>query len=165
MTNYYQNNSDTLNIKSEGIRNCQRGAYYATLAWFSRKATPCLIALPTGAGKTALMMAMCFGLDIHRALIITPTDILRSQTYDKFETQVDLKKANAIPESLENPKIFKAIHNFRTKNDWDQCLNFDVTIATPNITSPSYTNVSYPPNNLFDLLIIEVHPIAPQKHG
>jgi len=155
MTNYYQRNSSLLEINSDKIRNCQRGAYYATLAWFSRKNSPCLIALPTGAGKTALMMAICFGLKAQRVLVVTPTDILRSQTYVKFSSQLDLRKTNALSEQCENPKTFKAVHNFSSENDWNQCLEYDVVIATPNITSPSYPNVSNPPKGLFDLLIID----------
>ena len=163
MTEYFVKNSPSLDIKSENIRNCQRGAYYATLAHFSRTNTPCLIGLPTGSGKTALMMALCFGLQIKRALIVTPATILRHQTSEKFKSLEDLIQANAIPSNLPKPDVFEAIHEFQSLSDWNHCLSFDVTVATPNVTSPMYQRVSKTPKGLFDVIFIDEAHHAPAE--
>ncbi len=155
LAGYFKDNSKLLDISSPGIRNCQRGAFYATMAHFSRSDAPCLIALPTGSGKTALMMALCFGLEVSRALLITPATILRHQAYQKFSTLEGLTNAKAIPEDLSKPKIMEALHEFKEAEDWQACEDSDIVIATPNITSSQYRRVTDPPGEIFDTLFID----------
>jgi len=152
---YFHKNYAFFDIKAKGIRNCQRGAYYAVLAHFTRSENPCLLGLPTGSGKTALMMALCFGLKINRALIITPYTILREQTSSKFRMLKDLKKAKAIPRTLKGPKVRNNKHKFQDKQDWNECLQYDVVVATTKTTSPKEKQVIENPVGIFDILFID----------
>ena len=158
---YFQDNKKNLHIETVGIRNCQRGAFYAVLSHFTRFETPCLIGMPTGSGKTALMMTLAFGLGAKRLLVITPSKVLRKQTATKFSSLEDLKSIGALTKSTMNPKVMEAFHEFRTIKDWNNCSLYDVVVATPKTTSPIEGKVIIPPPDIFDLLIIDEAHHAP----
>ena len=61
----------------KGLRRCQMGAYWATWAHFTVTNEPALISLPTGAGKTDLIIALSFAFQAERVLVITPAEVLR----------------------------------------------------------------------------------------
>lgn len=155
MSSYFQKHANKLKISAEGIRNCQRGAFYATLAHFTRSSQPCLIGLPTGSGKTALMIALCFGLKARRALIITPATILRGQTAEKFRTLQDLKNAGALPSTIKGPKVRNNEHEFQDSQDWNECKAFDVVVATTKTTSPKERRIDQAPIGLFDVIFLD----------
>lgn len=155
MTDYFISNSSKLNIESSKVRSCQKGAYYATLSHFTRSHDPCIIGLPTGSGKTALMMALCYGLKIKRVLIIEPGIILREQTFEKFSTLKDLKEINAIAHDAAPPRVRNNEHEFQDEGNWGECRDFDAVVSTTKTTSPEEKNIAKIPEGLFDLLIID----------
>ena len=78
-------------------RECQVGAAWAALAHFTASSEPALISMPTGSGKTALMMMLSFLLRAERVIIVTPSVVLRGQTAAKFESLADLRAVGAYP--------------------------------------------------------------------
>src|SRR5271157_651921 len=103
---YFQKYSTTLNLWTnyeigQGLRECQMGAFWAVWSHFSCSHEPALVSLPTGAGKTALMIALSFGLKAHRVLIVTPAEILRDQTAYEFSSLRVFLKMGALPKSIE----------------------------------------------------------------
>lgn len=159
---YFQTNAAKLALRLKpkegkpGLRQCQVGAYWATLAHFTASNDPAMIVMPTGAGKTALMMLLSFGLEACRVLVITPAIILRDQTYEKFRTLDDLVEAGALPQSIKKPKTHAQEGRITSKNIWTELRKFDVVIATPHTTSRGYHNeIVKPPQDLFDLVFFD----------
>src|SRR5664279_4592123 len=99
---FFANNLSQLELQIEssshlGLRECQIGAYWSVLAHFTMSPGPAMVSLPTGAGKTALMQILAFGLAATRVLVIEPSTILRDQVASSFETLQTLKEIGVIP--------------------------------------------------------------------
>jgi superfamily II DNA or RNA helicase len=154
---FFQKHFNKFNPVAGGFRECQIGAFCAVRSHFSLWNEPCVVSLPTGSGKTALMMALCFGLKARRALIINPAEVLRVQTRDKFEELDDLRSAGAI-EGLATslkPKVESVENELRTVTDWKALAAYDLVTATTRTTSPGLTKIVAPPDGLFDLVLVD----------
>ena len=90
-------------------RECQVGATWATQAHFTASSEPALISMPTGSGKTALMMILSFLLKAERVIIVTPSVVLRGQTAGKFEKLEDLKSFGAYPTGAPDPSVHEQL--------------------------------------------------------
>ncbi|MBL6938284.1 MAG: DEAD/DEAH box helicase family protein [Alphaproteobacteria bacterium] len=55
-----------------GFRLAQAGAIHALASHFSMRSEPAIVSMPTGSGKTAVLIAAAFILRAKRALILTP---------------------------------------------------------------------------------------------
>jgi superfamily II DNA or RNA helicase len=94
-----------------GLRKCQQGAIWAVKSHLTISNEPALLSLPTGAGKTALMMALAFELKAKCVLIITPSQIIRHQTAGKFLLLDDLVKIGVYDKTkLAKPKVKEQVH-------------------------------------------------------
>lgn len=69
-----------------GLRLPQLGALHAVAAHWTVSPEPAIVVMPTGTGKTEVMMATAVAGNASRLLVIVPTDALRQQTADKFAT-------------------------------------------------------------------------------
>ncbi|MGA3013499.1 MAG: DEAD/DEAH box helicase family protein, partial [Bacteroidales bacterium] len=130
-------------------RECQVGAAWATMAHFTSSTEPALISMPTGSGKTALMMMLAFILKAKHVIIITSSVVLRGQTAEKFKDLTDLRQAGAYPKDAPSPLVLDHIGQLTTSKAWETFLNFDVVVATPHTTSPGYEDIIEPPVGLF----------------
>ena len=131
------------------------GAFWAVWSHFSCSHEPALVSLPTGAGKTALMIALSFGLKARRVLVVTPAEILRDQTADEFRSLRVFLKMEALPNDIERPKVLSNSTQLTTLQKWQDLAAFDVVTATPKTVSPAESGVSGPPKDLFDLVFID----------
>lgn len=130
-------------------RECQVGAAWATLAHFTTSTEPALISMPTGSGKTALMMMLSFLMKAERVIVITPSVALRGQVANKFGTLADLIKIDALPTSCPKPKVLEHAGQLKSNNDWKTFLSKDVVSATPHTTSPGYEEITAPKATMF----------------
>lgn len=130
-------------------RECQIGAAWATLAHFTASCEPALVSMPTGSGKTALMMMLSFLMRAKRVIVITPSVILRGQTAKKFETLEDLKSAGAFASNGRTPKVHDHEGEITSSETWSEFLAYDVIVATPHTISPGYERIVGPKTNLF----------------
>ena len=84
---YYK--SEILNEDGEtvqkGLRQPQAGALHATSSHWTLSNKPALIVMPTGTGKTEVMIATTIASFCKRVLVVVPTDPLRQQTADKYD--------------------------------------------------------------------------------
>ena len=151
------------NESNSGLRECQLGALWAAWAHFTAMDEPALVSLPTGAGKTALMMALSFLFRAKRVLIITPSQVLRHQTAEKFRSLDDLKRNEVLDNSISSPLVFSNGKRLGTLDEWQELAKYDVVIATPKTTSPKEQGVCIPPKDLFDLVFLDEghHSAAP----
>ncbi|MDK2954188.1 MAG: hypothetical protein PWQ27_1571 [Kosmotoga sp.] len=143
-----------------GLRRCQLGAYWATMAHFTYSDEAALICMPTGSGKTAVMMLLAFGLKASRILIVSPSSLLRSELAERFKELRDLERAKVIgKDQLDLSKLtVKSIDHMMTTEKWAELQNKEdlICISTPKtITKTKKSKAVYPPENFFDLVFFD----------
>jgi len=74
-----------------GLRKPQVGALHAIHAHWSTSDEAATIVMPTGTGKTETMLSVLISAQCERVLVVVPTDALRTQIAEKFETLGVLK--------------------------------------------------------------------------
>lgn len=142
----------------EGLREAQRGAVYAVASHFTLHNTPAIVVMPTGSGKTVVLMLTTFMQLAKRALVITPSVLVRDQIADQFSTLSTLRSIEAIPsETAEfpGPKVYEVPGMIRDDKGWEKLREFDVVVGTPNSLSPAAKSVPAPPEDLFDLVLVD----------
>ena len=87
-----------------GLRQPQHGALHAIASHWTLSADPAVVVMPTGTGKTEVMIATAIDSICQRLLVIVPTNALRKQTANKFETYGILKQIGII-ENLPFPVV------------------------------------------------------------
>ncbi len=92
--------------------------------------------MPTGSGKTTVLMAVAFSLQAKRVLILTPSRLVREQIAENFSALVDLKKIEALPLDLANPKVFATEGTIGSDEAWEHLRQYDVVVATVPSVSP-----------------------------
>jgi len=165
---YFQENRSRFNLlggldNGKGFRKCQRGAYWAVKAHFTTTDEPALVSLPTGAGKTALMMALAFGFEAKRVLIITPAEVIRDQIANEFRNLSILKDIEVVDNYIQSPKVFSNKRRLDTPEKWRALARYDVVTATPRTASPEETGLKTLPLDVFDFLFLDEahHAAAP----
>ncbi len=144
-----------------GLRRSQRGAAHAIAAHFTVKREPAVVSMPTGSGKTGVLMLSAFLERARRVLVVTPSKLIRNQVAGEFASLSLLKTVGALPDDIPGPKVIEAKQRLGTLADWEALRNADVVVATPNTASPAYADVASPPADLFDLLLVDEAHHAP----
>ena len=110
-----------------GFRSAQLGAIYAIKSHWTVSSTAATIVMPTGTGKTEVMIATVVSERCAKTCIVVPSDLLRKQTITRFCTLGKLREIGAINDTFENPVV--------------GCL-----VSSPkDITEPvSYTHLTLP---------------------
>lgn len=156
-----------VDIDGDSLRECQIGGYWAVRGHFTgnNSSDPALVVIPTGGGKTALMMLLCFGLkDINRVLIVSTSDTVRSQTAKKFQDLEGLTKSGLISgkvgEDFPQPSVKKIDERVTSEQKWGDWGDNDVFVALPHNISSEYNqseqnNISPPPSDYFDLIFFD----------
>lgn len=144
-----------------GFRPGQLGALHSSLAHFSVYDEPAIISLPTGYGKTALIMALPFLLQAVRTLVLEPSDALRRQTAGHFKELSVLRRLRVIDEATPNPKVHGQKGVPADAEEWSKLAEQDIVISTAQSLSPVVTGQAIP--NLFDLIIFDEAHHAPAE--
>lgn len=87
-----------------GLRTPQIGALHSIAAHWTLSKDTAIVVMPTGTGKTEVMIATAVASMGNRILVIVPTDALRQQTADKFLSYGLLKKIGVI-DDVPNPVV------------------------------------------------------------
>ena len=145
--------------QGRGLRECQLGAVWALKSHFTTIASnevASLISMPTGSGKTALMMAACFELNIPKVLIIVSSQILRRQICEQFSSLQVLKDNGCLPEDLPALRAYEVESRQTSIEAWEQIIStHDVIVAHPNSISPYYSGIVPPPKSLIGAIFID----------
>lgn len=149
----------TLTLPNSGFRPGQLGALHSIVSHFSVYDEPAVVSLPTGYGKTAVIMALPFVLGAKRLLVVEPTDVLRRQTAAHFAELATLRKLRVVPADLENPKVKGQKGRPDSAEEWAKFEALDVVVSTPGSTSP--VNEPKSAQDLFDLVIFDEAHHAP----
>ena len=141
------------------------GAIHQIAAHFTIHDDPAVITMPTGSGKTAVLMMSPFVLRASRVLVLTPSRLVREQITEDFRSLETLRKAHVIPDAVPSPKVFELKEQVDSASRWEALRQFDVVVATPNVASPAYDKIPPPPEDLFDLILIDEAHHARKRPG
>jgi superfamily II DNA or RNA helicase len=142
-------------------RTCQCGAYWALKSHLTiDDGTPAILSLPTGAGKTALMMLTAFAIKSERVLIIAPSDAIRTQLVQRFSNLEGLFKAHALTDILPEVNVSKIENRMTDEASWEEYEEADVVVTLPHDISSEYNqtnldDIQAPPEQFFDLVMID----------
>src|SRR5262245_52197358 len=140
---------------NSGLYNAQVGAIHALASHFTIDDRPAIVTMPTGSGKTAVLMMLPFVVRSARTLIITPSRLVRGQIAEDFKNLRTLREIGVLSDDIPLPQVIELDKQVGSKEDWEGMRDFDVVVSTPNCTSPAYEGIPSPPGDLFDLLIID----------
>lgn len=140
---------------AQGFRNAQIGATFSIVSHFTLRTEPALVVMPTGSGKTAVLILSAFLLRAQRVLVITPSVLVRDQIEEEFRTLKTLIRLGALPQDILGPKVKMVTSRLTTPESWENLRVFDVVVATPNSASPGHDDISRPSEDLFDLILID----------
>ena len=126
-----------------GLRDPQLGALHSVLGyWTTRTSTPATVVMPTGTGKTETMLALFASARLPRLLVVVPSDALRDQVADKFETLGILQDFGVVAKNALRPIVGRIRHRFASEcgaREFAEACN--VIVTTPNSLSASPPDV------------------------
>ncbi len=124
---------------------------------------PAIIVLPTGSGKTAVLVLSPFLLKVKRVLIITQSQIVRRQIFREFCELILLKKLKILPETISSPRVYELDKMLTSEKQWQELMKNDVIISTPACISPQYKKIYQVPKDAFDLILYDEGHHLPAK--
>ena len=136
MANFFAQHRGALNLAKQvatpnrGFRPGQLGAMHAVLAHESVHDDPAIVCLPTGYGKTSLMMALPLLLAAQRVLVVEPSDALRKQVSSHFQELSTLRRIGAISNDIPNPRVLKLEGRPGGAAAWEALAVQDVVVTT-----------------------------------
>lgn len=142
MANFFARHRGALNLAkqiatpNQGFRIGQLGAMHAVLAHESVHDDPAIVCLPTGYGKTSLMMALPLLLVAQRVLVVEPSDALRRQVSSHFRELSALRRIGAISDEIPNPDVLR-LDGRPEPAELAQDLTVSVSITWGSRTRPS----------------------------
>jgi superfamily II DNA or RNA helicase len=86
--------------------------------------------MPSGSGKTTVLMALVFVMRAERVLVLTPSRLVREQIAENCGALVDIKKIEALPLDLACPKVFATEGTMGSDEAWEDLRQYDVVVAT-----------------------------------
>ena len=141
---------------STGLRNAQLGAIYAISSYFTLyDKKPALVVMPTGSGKTSVLILTAFTQRANKVLVITPSILVRGQIYDEFSNLTTLKKLDVLYKNIKGPSTIELKSYLSSKEDWIQISNYNVIISTPNIIYKAFKGHFKPGTEFFDLVLVD----------
>lgn len=139
----------------DGFRLAQLGAIHAAAAHFTTRPDAAVVTMPTGSGKTAVLIASAFVLRATRVLVIAPGRLVREQIADEVEKLTTLRAAGAISGDVPSPRVLSVKKRVTTPEAWQRMRDYDVVVGTVQSISPEYVDVPQPPSDLFDLVLVD----------
>lgn len=104
-----------------GLRKPQLGALHAVHAHWSTSSETATIVMPTGTGKTETMLSVLVSCMCERVLVVVPSDALRTQIAEKFETLGVLKVPGnkILAETTQRPVVGRLTSGPKSPSDVD----------------------------------------------
>lgn len=144
-------NSDVI-----GLRKAQIGAIHAiaSYATYENNAAT-IVVMPTGSGKTAVLMMAPYVLRKSKVLVVTPSAMVRGQICEDYAELKTLKKIGVFEIIVPNPVVFEAMHEYSKvgAEEYDKQLkSADVVVATHQVAvSISEADIA----SVFDYVMID----------
>lgn len=146
-----------------GLRPPQIGALHAICAHYSTKqrSLPATVVLPTGTGKTEVMLAALISRRPKKLLVLVPSAALRTQIAEKFRSLGKLYELGLIKHTVQRPSVAcieKHIHSTKESRELFQHANVVVAIPT-SLKSMKPSVVATLCDIATDLFVDEAHHI------
>lgn len=136
-----------------GFREAQVAAIGAISGHCFARDEAAIVVMPTGSGKTAVLVAAAIMLRVRRVLVLTPSKLVREQVADEFREMTTLKRIGALAPDVQGPSVHVIAHRPGRDKDWEQLRDKDVVVAT--VQSIGVEAAVKPPRDLFDLLLVD----------
>lgn len=163
-TNQFTFRTEDEEAQMPGLRMPQIGALHAISAHFAvgKQFEAATVVLPTGTGKTETMLATLIYRRLNRALILIPTDALRTQIAGKFISLGVLPETKVVSPEVAKPRVAiltSGIHSMDEARALIEKAN--VLITLPNTLEASSPEVvAYIAESCSDLIVDEAHHIT-----
>ncbi|WP_196592909.1 DEAD/DEAH box helicase [Pectinatus sottacetonis] len=144
------------------LRPAQIGAVCAIKSRWTIKGNNSTIVMPTGTGKTETMLAVIVAGKILRSLVVVPSDLLRSQLYEKFKNFGILYQIGVLDDDIKTPNVLKLEHSTKNFDEFKQAiLQSNVIISTMSLLQHlSSQQVNFLADNVNLFMVDEAHHIA-----
>lgn len=144
-----------------GLRNAQIGAIHSISSFFTiNESNAAIVIMPTGSGKTSVLMMAPYVLGAKKVLVVTPSRMVRGQITEDYSHLRTLKRARVFNDEIQRPNVFEMEHLFK-EEDVEYIKEAQVIIATPacalSLTKNTNTNI------LIDLVLIDEAHHVPAK--
>lgn len=146
-----------------GLRTPQLGAVHAVAGyWATAPTQPATVVMPTATGKTDTMNAIFAAKQLHRLLVIVPTDALRSQLARKLETYGVLPQVGVLDEPVLRPVVGTVEHAFSSRSNAaafaEQCNIIVATVSALTASAEAFRQALI--DECSHLFIDEAHHVA-----
>lgn len=122
--------SSSTNQAQPGLRPPQIGALHAILAHIESSSNENgIIVMPTGTGKTETMLSFMVANQCGRTLVLVPSDALRLQTSEKYET-FGILKTNGVVDSDTIAPIVSVVKGDIPNDEWLKIIESSNVIVT-----------------------------------
>lgn len=112
--------------------------------------------MPTGTGKTAVMIGLCYALRAKKVLVVTPSQLVRKQIAKHFSRPKDLIDNEIIPADSSLPRVYTLMRVVNTRSEWDEILaNHDVVVGIPGTLNKVTDLRATLPADAFDLILVD----------
>lgn len=157
---YFSDNYDSFRYPLKigdgtGFRSAQLGAIHAAGSHFAMRTDPGIITMPTGSGKTAVLISTAFVLRATRVLILAPGRLVREQIAEEVSTLATLREAGAVGDAVPSPRVTSTKKRITTAEEWEALRDYDVVVGTVPSLSPEYPEIPEPAADLFDLVLVD----------
>lgn len=138
-----------------GLRRAQIGAIHSISSYLTVGKQPGIVIMPTGTGKTAVLMMCPFVLRANRVLVITPSKLVRNQIALGFSELQPLQRLGVIRNVSGRLRVHELKHEVRSMAGWAELSNYSVVVSTPKCISPGVEGIEPSDPEFFDLVLID----------
>jgi superfamily II DNA or RNA helicase len=137
----------------QGLREAQIAATQAIASHFFTRREPAIVVMPTGSGKSVVMILASIALRAKRVLVLTPSRMVREQLAHHFATMHVPKTAGALPPAEPAPLVKALKTRPQTRTEIESLRKYDVIVATVQGLQLFGATEDAFPHDLFDLII------------
>jgi len=139
-----------------GLRDAQRGAMFAIFSHWTRSNAPATVVMPTGTGKTETLLATIAAQAPRCALVIVPTDPLRTQFFNKALIWGRLCALGVLYAGSQYPVVGMVRSGFKTNEGLERFLrSCHIIVATMPILANMQNEKLEIVRNQCDLIAID----------
>ncbi len=134
----------------------QVAAVGAAMSHFSTKSDPALIAMPTGTGKTAVMIILSYAFKANKVLVITPSMLVREQITKQFKNPELLTRKGIIGGDNILPNVYELTGIENDPNRWTTIIaENDVVVGIPGTIDQIDNIETTIGKDTFDLVFVD----------
>lgn len=127
-----------------GFRSAQLGAVFAIKSHWTVSTSAATVVMPTGTGKTEVMIATVVSECQGKTCVVVPSDLLRKQTINRFCTLGKLREIEAINDSFCNPILGCLMSSPKDAAELEDLLNkSNVVVTTMSLLNSGHFSDEY----------------------